>query len=258
MTRKRAKTLHGPVRGPGVASVFRGVRHLRTIAPAAALAVWLAGCASLGISDPDNQPITGSAEEAFASSRTDPTAGDDVLVGLAFSGGGTRAAAFAHGVLQEIDQTTVRTRTGTHSLLDSVGFVSGVSGGSVTAAYYGLKKRAALADFREKFLIRNAEAGPQHQRRSAQPGEGARRRRQRRQDVLALARREPVRRRDLRGLPQDAGPAGLDQRLRHLQPHALHLRRGDLHRAVQQSRDLSDRGRGRGLGRGADRVHARW
>ena len=70
-------------------------------------------------------------------------------------------------MLSEIDQTTVRTRNGTHSLLDSVGFVSGVSGGSVTAAYYGLKKRAALADFREKFLIRNAEAGLRHQRRSA-------------------------------------------------------------------------------------------
>ena len=63
------------------------------------------------------------------------------MVGLAFSGGGTRAAAFAHGVLQEIDQTTVRTRSGTHSLLDRVGFVSGVSGGSVAAAYFGLKKR---------------------------------------------------------------------------------------------------------------------
>src|SRR6185437_13382141 len=76
-----------------------------------------------------------------------------------FSGGGTRASAFAHGVLMEVDQTAVRTRTGTHSLLNSVGFVSGVSGGAVTAAYYGLKKRAALADFREKFLIRNAEEG---------------------------------------------------------------------------------------------------
>jgi NTE family protein len=135
------------------------VSSLRTIAPAAALAVWLAGCSSLGVSDPTNQPITGKAEEAFASSRTDPTAGDDVFVGLAFSGGGTRAAAFAHGVLSEIDQTTVRTHTGTHSLLNSVGFVSGVSGGSVLAAYYGLKKRAALDDFREKFLIRNAEEG---------------------------------------------------------------------------------------------------
>jgi NTE family protein len=32
-----------------------------------------------------------------------------------------------------------------------------VSGGSVLAAYYGLRKRAALDDFRERFLLRNAE-----------------------------------------------------------------------------------------------------
>ncbi|MBX9828587.1 MAG: patatin-like phospholipase family protein [Xanthobacteraceae bacterium] len=132
---------------------------MRTVAPAAALAVWLAGCASLGVSDPTNQPLSGKAAEAFAASRQDPTAGDDVLVGLAFSGGGTRAAAFAHGVLQEIDQTTARSRSGTHSLLDRVGFVSGVSGGSVAAAYFGLKKRAALADFRERFLTRDGEQG---------------------------------------------------------------------------------------------------
>jgi NTE family protein len=34
-----------------------------------------------------------------------------------------------------------------------------VSGGSITAAYFGLKKRAALDDFRERFLLRNAEEG---------------------------------------------------------------------------------------------------
>jgi NTE family protein len=130
---------------------------LRTVAPATALVVWLAGCASLGVSDPTNQPLAGSAAAAFASGRPDPGAGDDVMVGLAFSGGGTRASAFAHGVLQELDQTAARSRSGTHSLLDRVGFVSGVSGGAVTAAYFGLKKRDALGDFREKFLIRNAE-----------------------------------------------------------------------------------------------------
>jgi NTE family protein len=80
-------------------------------------------------------------------------------VGVAFSGGGTRAAAFGFGVLQELDQTTVHTRSGTHSLLNDVAFVSGVSGGAVMAAYYGLKKREALADFREKFLIRDGEEG---------------------------------------------------------------------------------------------------
>jgi len=49
---------------------------LRTVAPATALAVWLAGCASLGVSDPTNQPLSGSAVAALASSRQDPTAGD--------------------------------------------------------------------------------------------------------------------------------------------------------------------------------------
>jgi NTE family protein len=42
-------------------------------------------------------------------------------------------------------------------LTERIDFVSGVSGGSVTAAYFGVKKRAGLADFRERFLVRNAE-----------------------------------------------------------------------------------------------------
>jgi NTE family protein len=91
--------------------------------------------------------------------RGNPTGADDVLVGLAFSGGGTRASAFSYGVLSEIDKTLVSSRTGSHSLLNRVAFVSGVSGGSVLTAYYGLKKRAALDDFRERFLLRNAEEG---------------------------------------------------------------------------------------------------
>jgi hypothetical protein len=40
-----------------------------------------------------------------------------------------------------------------------VDFTSGVFGGSVTAAYHGLKKRAGLTDFLETFLLQNAEEG---------------------------------------------------------------------------------------------------
>jgi NTE family protein len=137
----------------------RRVTLLRSIAPAAALAVWLAGCSSFGPSEPINRPIAGNAEDAFAASRRDANEGEDVLVGLAFSGGGTRAAAFGYGVLKEIDETTVRSRTGTRPLLDRVAYVTGVSGGSVLTAYYALKKRAALDDFRERFLVRDAEEG---------------------------------------------------------------------------------------------------
>ena len=39
--------------------------------------------------------------------ETDPdirTNSDDLLIGLAFSGGGTRAAAFSYGVLSQLDR----------------------------------------------------------------------------------------------------------------------------------------------------------
>ena len=42
-------------------------------------------------------------------------------------------------------------------LLDRVDYISGVSGGAVTAAYFGLKGRDGLSDFRERFLLRDAE-----------------------------------------------------------------------------------------------------
>ncbi|HEV2159453.1 patatin-like phospholipase family protein [Bradyrhizobium sp.] len=82
-------------------------------------------------------------------------ADNDLAIGLAFSGGGTRAAAFAFGVLRGLE----RIRAGaTATALDRVEFISGVSGGSITAAYYGLRGKQALGDFRERFLIRDAEA----------------------------------------------------------------------------------------------------
>lgn len=84
---------------------------------------------------------------------------DDLLIGLTFSGGGMRAAAFSFGVLKELDTAQLPRSATPVPLTERVDFVSGVSGGSVTAAYFGVKKRAALADFRERFLIRDAEGG---------------------------------------------------------------------------------------------------
>jgi len=62
-------------------------------------------------------------------------------------------------VLTGFDETHVPTASRSVSLLDRIDFVTGVSGGSVLAAYYGLKKRKALTDFKERFLLRNAERG---------------------------------------------------------------------------------------------------
>src|SRR6516165_5114472 len=117
-------------------------------------AIAVGGCASV-YNLPANRPLL-SPVPVYDVGRMDPSFDDDVLLMLSFSGGGTRAAAFSFGVLQELDQARSGSKSA-KSLLDRVDYVSGVSGGSITAAYFGLKQRAALADFRERFLLRNAE-----------------------------------------------------------------------------------------------------
>lgn len=83
---------------------------------------------------------------------------EDTVVGLSFSGGGTRASAFAFGVLRELSRTQITSEGRTSPLIDQVDLVSSVSGGSVTAAYYALKGNAILKDFEQKFLLQDAEA----------------------------------------------------------------------------------------------------
>lgn len=114
------------------------------------LSLIVAGCALVNL--PANVPAP-----TVVKRTTTPGIADfegDTALGLAFSGGGTRAAAFAFGVLRGLRQSV---GPDGKTDLDRVAFVSGVSGGSVTAAYFGLKGAAALDDFRERFLIRNAE-----------------------------------------------------------------------------------------------------
>ncbi|WP_272008485.1 patatin-like phospholipase family protein [Roseovarius sp. ZX-A-9] len=81
---------------------------------------------------------------------------DGIYIGLAFSGGGTRASAFGYGMLQEL-RATAHEHSGRDGLLKHVSLVSGVSGGSVTAAYYGLYGAKGLDSFRDRYLIQNAE-----------------------------------------------------------------------------------------------------
>jgi NTE family protein len=131
----------------------RVVRAGRVIATAALLAA----CASIQ-NDPVNQRLTANVREADAElASVTETNYDDMVVALSFSGGGMRAAAFSYGVLEGFDQIRVPSRTGAVSLLDRLDFLSGVSGGSILAAYYGLKGRAAMGDFRQRFLLANAE-----------------------------------------------------------------------------------------------------
>ncbi len=120
-------------------------------------AALLAGCATTIHNEPINRPLAAYANVHAEASHDLPADGEDLLIGLAFSGGGMRAAAFSYGVLSEFDQVQLRGRKAGPVLLDRIDFLSGVSGGAVVAAYFGLKGRDALADFREQFLTRNAE-----------------------------------------------------------------------------------------------------
>ena len=81
----------------------------------------------------------------------------DLLVLVSFSGGGTRAAAFSYGVLQELADTKVKTGDGLQTLLQEVDMISSVSGGSFTNAYYGLYGDQIFEDFEERFLRKDVE-----------------------------------------------------------------------------------------------------
>jgi len=132
----------------------RCVRAGRVIACASLLVA----CAQVIHNEPINQPLVpGAPLAAELGSGTADVNTDDTIIALSFSGGGTRAAAFAFGVLNGLEETPAPGVAPGSSLLDRVDFVTGVSGGSVLAAYYGLKKRKALADFKQRFLLRNAE-----------------------------------------------------------------------------------------------------
>ncbi len=78
---------------------------------------------------------------------------DKAIVALTFSGGGTRAAALADGALRALADTEVRTRGGAPlPLASQVDLISSVSGGSVTAAYFGLGGIGGLDDLEQNFL----------------------------------------------------------------------------------------------------------
>ncbi|MEA3275160.1 MAG: patatin-like phospholipase family protein [Pseudomonadota bacterium] len=78
----------------------------------------------------------------------------DISLILAFSGGGTRAAALAYGVLEELRDTHVVIGGRRQRVLDEVDTISSVSGGSFTSAYYGLYGDQI---FEEVFLKRNVQ-----------------------------------------------------------------------------------------------------
>jgi NTE family protein len=116
----------------------------------------IAACAQYPLNQQNNR-FDKQAGYRFEHLQPGPRNTDELFVCLAFSGGGTRAAALAYGVMEELRKTHIKVAGVEKSLLDEVDVISSVSGGSFTAAYYGLFREKLFADFRTKFLDRNIE-----------------------------------------------------------------------------------------------------
>ncbi len=120
----------------------------------ALLLVALTGCSTLR--PWINQPLSpGSRVDAAAIAQRDSSA----LVAVTLSGGGARAAAFGYGVLQELRATGCCWNDRSSNLLSAVDLISGVSGGSIIAAYYAAFGAEGLDSFEQAFLRQNFQQG---------------------------------------------------------------------------------------------------
>ncbi|MBU0484186.1 MAG: patatin-like phospholipase family protein [Proteobacteria bacterium] len=119
------------------------------------VALMSCGCASYPVNPPLNEVDTTTGYR-FKNLAMNPGNGDDTFIILALSGGGTRAAAFSYGAIQELN--TIKIPGSGASLLDEVDIISSVSGGSFASAYYGLYgKERFLADFPRDVLSRKIQ-----------------------------------------------------------------------------------------------------
>jgi len=117
----------------------------------------LAACASFTPSNPPLAKVQPDAGYRFERlERGDNT--DELFVIVTFSGGGTRAAALAFGVLEALRDTTIEWRGRRRALLDEVDVISSISGGSFPAAYYALRGEKTFEEFPKRFLYRPVQS----------------------------------------------------------------------------------------------------
>jgi len=120
-------------------------------------AALLVGCASRPVNERITQvdPKAGYRPYLLIPKRqnNDPR----TLFVLSFSGGGTRAAAFSYGVLEELRRTEIVVDGKPRRLIDEVDLITGVSGGSFTALAYALYGDRLFSEYEERFLKRDVE-----------------------------------------------------------------------------------------------------
>ena len=136
----------------------RFMQSLRSWSGVCLVASILGGCSSYAVID--NTAITAAtANHAYSLKNWGGAdrSGEFAFI-VTFSGGGTRAAAMAYGVLEELRDTQVLVGGQQERLLDEVDHISSVSGGSFTAAYYGLHGDGLFDSFKDNFLRLDMDA----------------------------------------------------------------------------------------------------
>ena len=137
---------------------------LRRIATAFLAASLLGGCASNAVLNKPLPPSalgdgTGPISRGGYRPLSMPKKGaPDVLVLLAFSGGGKRSAAFGYGVLKGLRDYPVTIGGTERPLLNEIDMMASVSGGSFPSAYYGLYRDKIFTDFNKDFLDQDINA----------------------------------------------------------------------------------------------------
>ena len=134
----------------GCAAVARSWRAVAGLL----IAFTLAGCATR----PVNPRIEQFDGKPYSLERGSATEDRQNFVVVAFSGGGTRAAAFAYGALETLRDMEITTRSGRKErALDEVDVITGISGGSFTALAYGLYGDKLFDEYEKRFLKRDVQ-----------------------------------------------------------------------------------------------------
>lgn len=131
--------------------------HKLLYLPGLLLAALLAGCSSTAhIKNTPIAEIKPVTHDKVTSGRKQERS-PDLAFFVAFSGGGTRAAAFSYGVLEELRDTRYMENGKEQRLLDQIDGITSVSGGSFTAAYYALFGDQIFENYENVFLRKNVQ-----------------------------------------------------------------------------------------------------
>ena len=140
-------------------NLFLNIRFIYKLFSFSLLLSLISGCSSYGLitnleHDKSSQNL--NKNYSIKSAIQSKPQGDITLV-LALSGGGTRAAALSYGVLQALEETQIKPSKKV-TLLDEVDVISSVSGGSFTAAYYGIYGKRTFKNYKQQILMTDIEA----------------------------------------------------------------------------------------------------